>query len=139
MPSAKIVLALALIGCCCCALLAQAGEYKEKKKIHIVHVPKPVYIKKPVYVHVEKKVPVIKYKPVFVPKPVIVKKIKKVPVIKKVHIIQKVKVPVIKKVPYPVPVKQIKVSGMLLLSLSLSASLLRQQPLTARFVNRWSR
>lgn len=86
-------------------------EYKEKhKKVHIVHVPKPVFIKKPVYVTVEKKVPVVKIKPVFVPKPIIVKKIQKVPVIKKVHIIQKVKVPVIKKVPYPVPVKKIKVS-----------------------------
>lgn len=100
-----------LVLSCLLATLTQAKEYHEKpKKIHIVHVPKPVFIKKPVYVHVEKKVPVVKYKPIYVPKPIIVKKIKKVPVIKKVHIIQKVKVPVIKKVPYPVPVKKIKVS-----------------------------
>lgn len=91
---------------------ADAKMYKEKeKKIHVVHVPKPVYIKKPVPVYIEKKVPVYKIKPVFVPKPIIVKKKVPVPVIKKVHVIQKVKVPVIKKVPYPVPVKKIKVSG----------------------------
>lgn len=88
----------------------QAEAKEMEKKIHVVQVPKPVFIKKPVYVKVEKKVPVIKYKPVFVPKPIIVKKIEKVPVIKKVHIIQKVKVPVIKKVPFPVAVKKIKVS-----------------------------
>ena len=88
----------------------EAKEYKEKhKKIHIVHVPKPIFVKKPVPVYVEKKVPVVKIKPVFVPKPIIVKKIQKVPVIKKVHVIQKVKVPVIKKVPVPYPVKKIKV------------------------------
>lgn len=105
-------LALGLLALVCLSALVECGEYKEKgKKIHIVHVPKPVFIKKPVYIHVEKKVPVYKIKPVFVPKPIIVKKIEKVPVIKKVHIIQKVKVPVIKKVPYPVPVKKIKVSG----------------------------
>lgn len=90
---------------------AEAKEWKEKeKKIHVVHVPKPIFIKKPVYVNVIKKVPVVKYKPVFVPKPIIVKKIEKVPVVKKIHIIQKVKVPVIKKVPYPVAIKKIKVS-----------------------------
>lgn len=88
----------------------ESNAFKEKpKKIHIISVPKPVYIKKPVYVPIEKKVPVYKIKPVFVPKPIIVKKIKTVPVIKKVHIIKEVKVPVIKKVPYPVPVKKIKV------------------------------
>lgn len=92
-------------------MMIDAKEYHKEKKIHVVHVPKPVYIKKPVIVKVEKKVPVYKIKPVFVPKPVIVKKIKKVPVIKKVHVIQKVKVPVIKKVPVPVPVKKIKVSA----------------------------
>lgn len=102
---------VAFIVCISSSSHVEAKEYHEKpKKIHVVHVPKPVFIKKPVYVHVEKKVPVIKIKPVFVPKPIIVKKIKKVPVVKKEYIIQKVKVPVIKKVPYPVPVKKIKVS-----------------------------
>lgn len=115
-PQRRITMLVSLAGCLilCLALTCQfqeASAYKEKsKKIHIVHVPKPVFIKKPVYVHVEKKVPVYKIKPVFVPKPIIVKKIKTVPVIKKVHIIQKVKVPVIKKVPVPFPVKKIKVS-----------------------------
>lgn len=106
-----VCLTTVLVLVCLSCAPVEGKEYHEKpKKVHIVHVPKPVFIKKPVYVHVEKKVPVVKIKPVYVPKPIIVKKIKKVPVIKKEYIIQKVKVPVIKKVPYPVPVKKIKVS-----------------------------
>lgn len=107
---------LALVIACVLVLASAQGSeakgYKEKK-IHVVHVPKPVYIKKPVPVYLEKKVPVVKIKPIYVPKPIIVKKKEFVPVIKKVHIIQKVKVPVIKKVPVPYPVKKIKVSGKL--------------------------
>lgn len=105
-----MMLALMFFVCIASALAYEKGYHEKPKKVHIVHVPKPVYIKKPVYVTVEKKVPVYKIKPVFVPKPIFVKKIQKVPVIKKEYIIQKVKVPVIKKVPYPVPVKKIKVS-----------------------------
>lgn len=108
----RLLTAALLVALACLALASLSEAFKEKeKKIHVVHVPKPVFIKKPVYVTVEKKVPVIKVKPVFVPKPIFVKKIVKVPVVKKVHIIQKVKVPVIKKVPIPIPVKKIKVSS----------------------------
>lgn len=108
-----VFVATALLLAICASLLVQpaSGYHEKPKKIHIVHVPKPVFIKKPIYVPVEKKVPVYKVKPVFIPKPIFVKKIEKVPVVKKVHIIQKVKVPVIKKVPYPVVVKKIKVSA----------------------------
>lgn len=103
---------MALSVCVLALCLAHTAEAKGKeKKIHVVHVPKPVYIKKPVPVYLEKKVPVVKIKPVYVPKPIIVKKKEYVPVVKKVHIVQKVKVPVIKKVPVPYPVKKIKVSS----------------------------